>query len=155
MPDFPDSGLAFSPPKPFFLRARDKMLRLDQPVIMGIINLSPDSFYAGSRIEADAKLLEKADQMLQEGALILDIGALSSRPGSTEITEAEEISRLLPGLKILRKQFPELLISADVYRSKVVEAALAEGADIINNIQGMQASDDLLRHVAGKKLHIS
>ena len=148
MPEFPERPISFSPPPPFFLRAGDKMLDLSSPVVMGIINLSPDSFYAGSRVEAMEKLLEKAEKMLEEGATILDLGALSSRPGAMEISEEEEINRLLPGLEALRKAFPSLLLSADVYRPEVASAALSGGADIINNIQSAQAPEALLKSVA-------
>jgi dihydropteroate synthase len=151
MPDFLPAGPDFGLPEPFFLRARNKMLDLSRPVVMGILNLSQDSFYAGSRIEAEKKLLSKASEMLEEGALILDLGALSSRPGSAEITEHEEISLLIPGIRALRVEFPDLLISADVYRSEVAAAALAEGADIINNIRGCESDEGMLETIASAK----
>lgn len=148
MPDFSKAELGFELPAPFFLRAGDKMLDLSRPVLMGVLNLSADSFYAGSRMEETDNLIANARQMLEEGASILDVGALSSRPGAAEITEKGEIQLLIPGLKVLRKNFPGILISADVYRPEVAQAALDAGADIINNIQGIQASDRLLSSVA-------
>ena len=151
MPENGSQMTAFSPPLPYYLRARDKMLDLSAPVVMGIINLSADSFYAGSRVEAESVLSQKAGTMLEEGAAILDIGALSSRPGSTEISEKEEISLLIPGIRAIRKIFPEALISADVYRTEVAEAALSEGADIINNIGGLQSPDSLFETIARHK----
>jgi dihydropteroate synthase len=148
MHDLSDSGLKFQLPAPFYFRAGNKFLDLSRPAIMGILNLSADSFYSGSRFEAEGNLLASASAMLEEGASILDLGALSSRPGSAEITEEAEIRLLIPGLKLLRKAFPEAILSADVFRPAVASAALAEGADIINNIQGIHASDQLLKTVA-------
>lgn len=139
---------AFRPPPPYFLRARDKTLDLSRPVIMGILNLSADSFYAGSRVTGEDLLLKKAESMLEEGAEILDLGALSSRPGSIEISEREEINLLIPAVRTLRKSFPNKLISADVYRTGVAEAVLSEGVDIINNIGGSQANDSFLKTIA-------
>jgi dihydropteroate synthase len=146
----PDSVLqsTFSPPSPFFLRAGSKTISLERPVIMGILNLSSDSFFAGSRMESLDMLVQQAAAMLEDGASILDLGALSSRPGSSEISEKEEISLLIPGIRALRMAFPEALLSADVFRSEVAEAALSEGADIINNIGGAQSSDKLLKTIA-------
>jgi dihydropteroate synthase len=145
----PDSVLqsTFSPPSPFFLRAGSKTISLERPVIMGILNLSSDSFFAGSRMESLDMLVKQAAAMLEDGASILDLGALSSRPGSSEISEKEEISLLIPGIRALRMAFPEALLSADVFRSEVAEAALSEGADIINNIGGAQSSDKLLKTI--------
>jgi dihydropteroate synthase len=130
------------------MRTGSKTISLEKPVIMGILNLSSDSFFAGSRIENTDKLVQQATSMLIDGASILDLGALSSRPGSSEISEKEEISILIPGIRAIRKAFPEVLISADVFRSEVAEAALSEGTDIINNIGGVQASDALFKTIA-------
>lgn len=148
MPDFPLHRPSFSLPAPFQLRARDKILDLSRPVLMGILNLSQDSFYASSRSAGLHLLEERATRMLSEGAAILDLGALSSRPGSAEISEEEEKALLLPGLRHLRSRFPEALISVDVFRDDVAGAALEEGADIINNIHGVKVSDAMLSNMA-------
>ena len=115
---------------------------------MGILNLSSDSFFAGSRMESLDMLVQQAAAMLADGASILDLGALSSRPGSSEISEKEEIGILIPGIRVLRKVFPDVLLSADVFRPEVAEAALSEGADIINNIGGVQSPDKLFKTIA-------
>ena len=130
------------------LRAGNQILDLSRPVVMGIVNLSPDSFYEGSRVEAVEILLEKAGNMQEEGAEIIDLGALSSRPGSMEIPEEEEAERLIPAIQALRKEFPSLVISADVFRPAVTAEALAAGAGIINNIHGMRATEEMLGNIA-------
>jgi dihydropteroate synthase len=101
---------------------------------MGILNITPDSFYSGSRIRSDDMLLEQADRMLTDGASILDMGGLSSRPGATEISVDEEIRRVVPAIQLLASRFPSAVISVDSYRYKVAKAALDAGASIINDI---------------------
>ena len=115
---------------------------------MGILNLSADSFFTGSRVESSEMLESRAERMLRDGAEILDLGALSSRPGSAEISVADEISLLIPGLKKLRDEFPRILISVDVFRPEVAKAALEEGADTINHIQGTRICDRMLEIIA-------
>ena len=103
---------------------------------MGILNVTPDSFYAGSRVPATDALLTQAEQMLAEGAAILDVGAYSSRPGADDIAVEEEKRRLLPALQALRKAFPQAILSADTFRAAVAEPALKAGADLVNDISG-------------------
>ncbi|PKP34539.1 MAG: dihydropteroate synthase [Bacteroidetes bacterium HGW-Bacteroidetes-17] len=103
---------------------------------MGILNISPDSFYEGSRFPEAEDLLKKAELMIEEGADILDIGAVSTRPFAEEVSEQEELERLLPSLKKLRKEFPDLFISVDTWRSDIAKIVIEEGADIINDISG-------------------
>lgn len=118
------------------IRIKGFLMDFSTPKIMGIINLSPDSFYAGSRFKSDGKLIQKVEKMIEEGADMIDLGAFSSRPGAKLIEEAEEMKRLMPALKLIAKKFPELPISVDTYRSEVALQAVNEGASIINDISG-------------------
>ncbi|MEO8759477.1 MAG: dihydropteroate synthase [Bacteroidia bacterium] len=120
----------------FNLKANQKVISLKTPVVMGILNLTPDSFYDGGTLLSEKDLLTKAEKHLQEGAGILDIGAVSTKPNAAEVSEEEELDRLLPALILLRKTFPATFISIDTFRSKVAKAAADEGADIINDISG-------------------
>ncbi len=108
---------------------------LGKPRIMGILNLTPDSFYVGSRINID-RLVERAGSMIEEGVDILDVGAYSSRPGAEDVSQVEELDRLIPGLEILVKAFPDFPISIDTFRSKTAEECLRIGASMINDISG-------------------
>lgn len=102
---------------------------------MGILNLSQDSFYSGSRIPDSTQLIQAAGKMLEKGAAILDLGGMSSRPGAIEITTDEEIQHLIPAIKNIRKEFPDAVLSIDTYRPEVAGAVLSEGADLINDIR--------------------
>jgi dihydropteroate synthase len=116
------------------LNMRGTPTNLEKPVVMGIINLTPDSFYEKSRAESAKDILSLAAQMLAEGATFLDLGAFSTRPGAQHISAEEEISRLLPAVKAIISHFPEARISVDTFRSAVAKEALAEGASMINDI---------------------
>ncbi|MBU1014160.1 MAG: dihydropteroate synthase [Bacteroidetes bacterium] len=118
------------------LKSGSKLLALDKPLVMGILNISPDSFYEGSRFPESEDLLKKAGLMIEEGADILDLGAVSTRPFAEEVSEREELGRLLPSLRKVRKEFPDLFVSVDTWRSKIARAAIEEGADIINDVSG-------------------
>jgi len=113
-----------------------KVIGQDQPLVMGILNITPDSFYAGSRVKSISELITKAGQMLDQGADILDIGAISTRPGAKEITIEEELDRLLPTIKTVRSHFPDALISVDTYRSVIAKRMIEEGTTFINDISG-------------------
>ena len=116
---------------------RSRELKLSSHTkIMGILNLTPDSFHAPSRVTGEEDLLLRAGDMLKEGAELLDLGAESTRPGASPLSEEEELSRLLPGLRALRRAFPEAVISVDTYKGRVALAAAEEGADIINDVSG-------------------
>ncbi|WP_291789179.1 dihydropteroate synthase [Cecembia sp.] len=122
------------PPK-ITLRSKGKLLLLDRPWVMGILNVTPDSFFAGSRIESEGhKFLERVEQMIQQGADILDVGGYSTRPGADEISEEEELNRVIPAIRLIKSQFPEILVSIDSFRAKVAAAAVKEGADLVNDI---------------------
>lgn len=117
------------------LNIRGQLFDFSTPVVMGILNLTPDSFYANSRVEANKNLIQRAEEMLQAGATILDIGAFSTRPGAEEVSEKEEIQRLKAGLLLLKKELPNALLSVDTYRSNVAKMCVEEfGVDIINDV---------------------
>ena len=116
--------------------------------LMAILNLTPDSFFAGSRTD-ERGIIERAGKFLAEGAYILDIGAESTRPGASPVSESEEAGRLLPALKILRREFPDALISVDTYKAEIARISACEGADIINDISGFGFDPDMAGTVAG------
>jgi dihydropteroate synthase len=119
-----------------YIQVRNKLFDLSIPKIMGVLNATPDSFFEGSRIEKNADLSSRVNAMVNAGMDILDIGGCSTRPGSEEVSEKEELERVLPLIKKIRKEFPEVLISIDTFRASVAEEALKVGADIINDVQG-------------------
>jgi len=115
---------------------------------MGIINLTPDSFYAGSRKPGIDEALQQAGKMLAEGAMFLDLGACSSRPGAEDISAQEETDRLVPVVEAIADNFPEAILSIDTFRSKVAEAAIKAGGHIINDISGGQLDTDMFATIA-------
>lgn len=117
-----------------YINCKGNLIDLSAPKLMGIINLTPDSFYGKSRHTSEAEILKSAERMLLEGADFLDLGANSSRPGATDISEEEELKRLIPAVQSTLKEFPEALISVDTFRSKVAKNAIEEGAALINDI---------------------
>ncbi len=129
----------------FTLNCKGKLLVIDEPVIMGIINATPDSFYKG-HINDDILLL--ARQMIADGAAILDIGGQSTRPGSERITAAEEMKRVLPVIEGIHKNFADIIISIDTYSSKVAAAAIEAGAAIVNDISAGNMDDAMISTVA-------
>ena len=117
------------------LNIRGQLFDFSTPVVMGILNLTPDSFYVNSRVEANKNLIQRAEEMLQAGATILDVGAFSTRPGAEEVSEKEEMQRLKAGLLLLKKELPNALLSVDTYRSNVAKMCVEEfGVDIINDV---------------------
>jgi dihydropteroate synthase len=123
---------------------------LKLPAVMGILNITPDSFYSGSRVDSETETLKRCGEMIADGASIIDIGAISTRPGAEYPGEEEELKRLMSVFPALRKAFPDALFSIDTWNSKVAEALLNEGADIINDISAGLMDQDMpeviLRH---------
>ncbi|RYD74550.1 MAG: dihydropteroate synthase [Sphingobacteriales bacterium] len=116
-----------------------RLVSLDEPKIMGILNLTPDSFYDGGKLADENAVLKQAEKMLKEGATFLDIGGYSTRPGADEVSIEEEKKRVIPAMEILVKNFPEAFFSIDTYSSEVAREAIAAGAHIINDVS---AGDD-------------
>jgi dihydropteroate synthase len=130
------------------LNAGGKLIDLSTPKVMGIINLTPDSFYAGSRKQDIDAVLIQAEKMLSEGAAFLDLGAYSSRPGAEDISMQQEMDRLLPAVEAIIATYPDAILSIDTFRSKVAETAIKAGAHIINDISGGQLDADMFAIVA-------
>ena len=124
--------------------ADGRVLTYDKMCVMGILNITPDSFYASSRVPVLDDVLTRAGQMLEQGAQILDIGGESTRPGSDSVDGEEERRRVLPVVAALRKEYPEAILSVDTYRADTAKAALEAGADIINDISAMEADPHML-----------
>lgn len=139
-------------PETLTLNCRGRLLELQQVRIMGILNLTPDSFYASSRIGLVSEGLHRAERMLHEGADILDLGAQSSRPGSELLDASEELKRLLPLLEAILKEFPEAIVSIDTFYSKVAEVASQSGASLINDISSGEMDPEMLPTVGRLKL---
>lgn len=131
------------------LNLRGRLLELREPQIMGILNVTPDSFYSDSRTPDEAHITDRVRQMMDEGADMIDIGGYSSRPGADDVTPEEEMDRLRRGLRIVRKLYPEVPVSVDTFRADVARMCIEEeGADIINDISGGMMDRQMFRTVA-------
>lgn len=131
----------------YTLNCKGRLLVLDKPAVMGILNITPDSFYSGSRFEQH-EVLQKAEQMINEGAAILDIGGQSTRPGSHRLTADEELKRVLPAIEAIKKEFPSVFLSIDTYHAKVAKETVAAGIDIVNDISAGELDAAMLSTVA-------
>ena len=119
----------------YTINIKGRLFDLSRPCVMGILNATPDSFYAGSRVQTEREIAERAETILREGAAIIDVGAFSTRPGATEVDEKEEMRRLHTALSIVRKEHPEAIISVDTYRPNVARMAVETySADLINDV---------------------
>ena len=133
---------------PFTITVRGRLVTFQRPVVMGILNITPDSFYDGGRHNTPNGMLEHARRLLDEGADIIDIGAASSRPGAQLLPPEVEAQRLVDAITLLRRELPETLLSVDTCYSLPARRAIEAGADIVNDISGGQFDDDMLRTVA-------
>ena len=132
----------------FTFNCKGRLLVIDRPVVMGIINVSPDSFFNDNTIISTESIVAKAATMLKDGATILDIGGQTSKPGSGDIGYEEEIKRALPAINAIRSKFPESFISIDTYHAEVAKAAVDAGADIVNDISAGSIDQTMLETVA-------
>lgn len=136
--------------QPRFIRVKDKLLDLSEPLVMGILNITPDSFYAGSRKETETDILQRAREIVAQGGHIIDVGAYSSRPNAVHISTEEEMQRLHMGLQLLRREHPDAILSVDTFRSDVARMCVEEfGVDIINDISGGML-DEQMAHTVGR-----
>ena len=136
----------------YTLNCKGRLLVIEKPVVMGILNITPDSFYSSSRVQQMDDILAKAEQMISEGAAILDIGGQSTKPGSDRLTAEEELQRVLPAIQQIKEKFPDIFLSIDTYHSTVAREAVAAGADIINDISAGEMDQQMISTVAA--LHV-
>lgn len=135
----------------YTLNLKGKLMDLSTPQVMGILNVTPDSFYAGSRVQTESEIVRRCHQIVDEGASMIDVGGYSTRPGGTEVTEAEEMERLRFGLGIIRRELPDAVISVDTFRPDVARMTVEEyGADIINDVS--EGCETMYRLVS--RLHV-
>ena len=128
-----------------------RLVSLSEPLVMGILNVTPDSFYAGSRKQTEQEIVERARQIVAEGGAIIDVGAYSTRPGAQDVPEAEEMERLRFGLGIVRRELPDSIVSVDTFRPDVARMAVEEfGADIVNDVS--EGSTAMFRMVSNLRV---
>lgn len=131
-----------------YLNCKGRLIDLNIPKVMGILNLTPDSFYDGGRYKDESSLRQQVEKMLAEGATFIDLGAYSTRPGAAWVSEEEESRRLMPILELLLKHFPEAILSVDTFRHSIAASAVSIGVAIINDISGGQFDIKMLETVA-------
>lgn len=134
------------------LNCKGKLIDLNEPKVMGILNITPDSFYDKSRFSSKDDLLKRTESMLSEGATFIDVGAYSSRPGAEFVSEEEERKRLIPALEIILKKFPDVLLSVDTFRSNIARETIDLGASIINDISGGDMDPEMFDVVVKKQV---
>lgn len=131
----------------YTLNINGRLMDFSEPQVMGILNVTPDSFYAGSRVQTEREIVERANQIISEGGTIIDVGAYSTRPGASEVSESEEMDRLRFGLDIIRRELPYSPISVDTFRPDVARMAVEEfGVGIVNDVS--EGGTDMYRMVA-------
>jgi dihydropteroate synthase len=139
-------------PSPKTLNVRGKLVDLSTPVVMGIVNITPDSFFKGSLFTTESEILTQTEKMLSEGATFIDVGGYSSRPGAEDISVEEERSRVLKAIKAIIKEFPQTVISVDTFRSAIAKDAVQEGALLINDISAGELDAKMFETVATLKV---
>jgi len=134
------------------INCKTNLIDLNTPKVMGILNITPDSFFDGGRYKSETAILSQVEKMLTDGATFIDIGAYSSRPGAAHISEDEELQRSIPIVTLLIKNFPEILISIDTFRSKIARECLDNGAALINDISAGKLDEQMLPTIAAHKV---
>lgn len=129
-----------------------RLVSLDKPQVMGILNVTPDSFFQSSRCRSEEEIRERVCRIRREGATMVDVGAYSSRPGAEDVAMEEELRRLLPAVRIVREEWPEAIISVDTFRAEVARKAVEAGANIINDISGGEMDAEMFSAIA--ELHV-
>ncbi|MFV1447769.1 dihydropteroate synthase [Maribacter sp. HS] len=130
------------------INCNGKLISLERPKIMGILNVTPDSFFDGGKYKGEASVLNQVDKMLNEGATFIDVGAYSSRPGAKEVDEDTELKRITPIVSLIINKFPDVILSIDTFRSNVAKACIENGAAIVNDISAGLHDDNMLSTVA-------
>ena len=136
----------------FTLNCNGRLMVIDRPLVMGIINSTPDSFYEGSRFSGNDKILSQADRMIGDGADIIDIGGQSTRPGSEQVSVGEELKRVIGGVKVIHQKFPDIIISVDTFYADVAKESVQSGASMVNDISAGRADEEMLSTVAALKV---
>jgi dihydropteroate synthase len=134
------------------INCKGTLLDLNSPKVMGILNITPDSFYDGGMYKDETTILNQTEKMLNDGATFIDVGAYSSRPGAAEVSEEEELKRIVPVVELLIKKFPDIIISIDTFRSKVAKETINLGAALINDISGGNLDSKMYETVAKLKV---
>lgn len=129
------------------INCKGELIDLSTPKVMGILNITPDSFFDGGQYKSESDLLNQVEKMLNEGATFIDVGAYSSRPGATHISEEEELNRMQPVLELILSKFPRTLISVDTFRSTIAKKSIEMGASIINDISGGNLDSNMFKTV--------
>lgn len=130
------------------INCNGKLISLERPKIMGILNITPDSFFDGGKYKDEASVLNQVDKMLIEGATFIDVGAYSSRPGAKEVDEDTELKRITPIVSLIINKFPDVILSIDTFRSNVAKACIEKGAALVNDISAGLHDDNMLSTVA-------
>lgn len=130
------------------INCKGKLIDFSSPKVMGVLNITPDSFYDGGYYTNEKEILYQTEKMLTEGATFIDVGAYSSKPGAIHISEEEELKRIIPAIKTILKEFPQTIISVDTFRSKVAIETVALGAALINDISGGTLDDKMFETIA-------
>ena len=130
------------------IKVKERLLDISSPIIMGILNVTPDSFYDGGFYDNQKKVIDQVEKMINDGASIIDIGGYSSRPGADNISADVELARVLPVVKMIKERFTKVLISIDTFRSEVAKQCVENGADIINDISGGSLDSKMFETVA-------
>ena len=134
------------------INCKGKLVDLSEPKIMGILNITPDSFYDGGKFKNDQKIVDHVEIMLNQGATFIDVGAYSSRPGAVHISESEELKRIIPVVELLMQTFPDILLSIDTFRSAVADKCLDLGASMINDISSGTMDKNMVSCVASSNV---
>jgi len=130
------------------INCKGTLIDLSQARVMGILNMTPDSFHDGGSYKNESDIVHKVEQMLLEGATFIDVGGYSSRPGADDVSEEDELNRVIPVVELLVKKFPEILISIDTFRSKVAKESIDSGAAMINDISAGNADANMFEVIA-------
>lgn len=134
------------------INCKGQLIDLSQPKVMGILNVTPDSFYDSGRFRNSSAVMRQVDQMLEEGATFIDVGAYSSKPNADNVSETEELQRILPVIDLIVKNFPEVILSVDTFRSEVAKQCIEAGASLINDISAGRLDEKMLGTVAALKV---
>ena len=130
------------------INCKGELIDLSSPKVMGILNITPDSFYDGGKHKNESEVLKHVEQMLNEGATFIDVGAYSSRPNAEHISETDELNRILPIVNLILRAFPEVILSIDTFRSEVAQKCIEAGAAIINDISAGKLDSNMLKTIA-------